>query len=94
MMPEQAKDLFLVAGYEFNLAEATAESIKANPLLVRVGAYYHDIGKIRRPEYYVENQRGLQNQHEKIAPELSAMIIIAHYVTALRLSRKSICRPI
>ena len=71
-----------------NLAEATAESIKANPLLVRVGAYYHDIGKIRRPEYYVENQRGLQNQHEKIAPELSAMIIIAHVRDGIEIAKK------
>jgi len=61
-----------------NLAEATAEYIGANPLLVRVGAYYHDIGKMKRPEYYVENQRGGENPHEKIAPALSALIITSH----------------
>lgn len=61
-----------------NLAEATAEYIGANPLLVRVGAYFHDIGKMKRPEYYVENQRGGENPHEKIAPALSALIITSH----------------
>ena len=55
-----------------NLAEASAQEIGANPLLVRVGAYYHDIGKIRRPEYFVENQQGCANPHGKIAPALSA----------------------
>ncbi len=61
-----------------NLAEATAEVIGANPLLVRAGAYYHDIGKILRPEYFVENQRGAVNPHDRIAPALSALIITSH----------------
>jgi putative nucleotidyltransferase with HDIG domain len=72
-----------------NLAEASAESIGANPLLVRVGAYYHDIGKIKRPEYFVENQRGFDNPHEKIAPALSALIITSHVKEGLELARES-----
>jgi putative nucleotidyltransferase with HDIG domain len=72
-----------------NLAEASAEPIGANPLLVRVGAYYHDIGKIKRPEYFVENQRGLDNPHEKIAPALSALIITSHVREGVELAREA-----
>jgi len=72
-----------------NLAEASAESIDANPLLVRVGAYYHDIGKIKRPDYFVENQRGFDNPHEKIAPALSALIIISHVKEGIELAREA-----
>ena len=72
-----------------NLAEASAEAIGANPLLVRVGSYYHDIGKIKRPEYFVENQRGLENPHEKIAPALSALIITSHVKEGVELAREA-----
>ncbi|HHV16919.1 MAG TPA: HDIG domain-containing protein [Gelria sp.] len=72
-----------------NLAEASAEPIGANPLLVRVGAYYHDIGKIKRPEYFVENQRGLDNPHEKIAPALSALIITSHVREGVEVAREA-----
>jgi putative nucleotidyltransferase with HDIG domain len=72
-----------------NLAEATAQSIGANPLLVRVGAYYHDIGKIKRSEYFVENQRGFNDPHDKIAPALSAVIIISHIKEGLELAREA-----
>lgn len=72
-----------------NLAEATAPSIGANPLLVRVGAYYHDIGKIKRSEYFVENQRGFDDPHHKIAPALSALIIISHVKEGLELAREA-----
>lgn len=72
-----------------NLAEATAETIGANPLLVRVGAYYHDIGKVKRPEYFVENQRGLHNPHEKIAPALSALIVTSHVKEGLEIAREA-----
>ena len=70
-----------------NLAEASAETVGANPLLVRVGAYYHDIGKLKRPEYFVENQRGFENPHEKIAPALSALIITSHVKDGLEFAR-------
>lgn len=76
----------LMAG---NLAEAAAEPIGANPLLVRVGAYYHDIGKIKRTDYFVENQRGFDNPHEKIAPALSALIITSHVREGVELAREA-----
>ncbi len=59
------------------LAEAAAQAIGANALLARVGAYYHDIGKVDQPEYFVENQRG-QNKHDDINPRLSATVIRSH----------------
>lgn len=70
-----------------NLAEASAEAVDANPLLVRVGAYFHDIGKIKRPEYFVENQRGFEEPHNKISPALSALIIISHVKEGVELAR-------
>ncbi|MCP4583510.1 MAG: HDIG domain-containing protein [candidate division Zixibacteria bacterium] len=60
------------------LAEDAAEAIGANSLLARVGSYYHDIGKMLKPEYFVENQTGATNKHEKLAPTMSAMILEAH----------------
>jgi hypothetical protein len=61
-----------------NLAERAAEEVGADPLLVRVGAYYHDIGKLKRPYFFVENQAGGENVHETLEPEVSADIIRAH----------------
>ncbi|WP_164984834.1 HD family phosphohydrolase [Ammoniphilus sp. CFH 90114] len=61
-----------------NLSEAASEAIGANGLLARVGAYYHDVGKMKRPQFFIENQMGRENPHEKIAPSLSRTIIIAH----------------
>jgi putative nucleotidyltransferase with HDIG domain len=61
-----------------NLAEAAAEAIGANPLLARVGAYYHDVGKTVRPEYFVENQLYVDNPHNRINPNLSKLAITAH----------------
>ena len=61
-----------------NLAEAAAEVIGANPLLARVGAYYHDIGKTVRPEYFVENQIYVDNPHDRLSPNLSRLAITAH----------------
>jgi len=72
-----------------NLAEASAEEVGANPLLVRVGAYFHDIGKIRRPEYFVENQQGSNNPHCKIAPALSALIVTSHVKEGVELAREA-----
>lgn len=61
-----------------NLAEAAAESIGANALLARVGAYYHDIGKMEKPEYFVENMRHTKNKHDKLSPSMSALILERH----------------
>ncbi len=63
-----------------NLVEAAAEAIGANPILARVGAFYHDIGKLKRPLFFVENQSyfGIENPHTKLNPRLSKMVITAH----------------
>lgn len=68
-----------------NLAETAAEEIGADPLLCRVGAYYHDVGKMKRPQFYIENQFAGENPHEKIAPNLSSMIVAAHVSDGLEL---------
>jgi putative nucleotidyltransferase with HDIG domain len=60
------------------LSEAAAEAIGANSLLARVGSYYHDLGKIEKSEYFVENQKGGKNPHEKLAPSMSCLVIINH----------------
>ena len=69
-----------------SLVEAAAEAIGANPLLARVCAYYHDIGKGRNPLYFAENQRG-DNKHNKLAPQMSALIIKRHVTDGLELAR-------
>ena len=61
-----------------NLSEAAAEAIGANGLLCRVGSFYHDIGKTKRPGYFIENQNHMENPHDSIDPKLSRSIIIAH----------------
>ena len=71
-----------------NLAESAAEKVGANPLLTRVGAYYHDIGKIRRPFFFVENQYG-DNPHDKTKPNLSSLIITAHVREGVELAIKN-----
>lgn len=71
-----------------NLAEAAAEAIGADSLLVRVGAYYHDIGKVRRPVFFVENQAGVENPHEKMAPSLSALTVLAHVRDGIEYARE------
>jgi len=71
-----------------NLAEACADAIGANSLLCRVGAYYHDIGKMLRPEYYIENQYGGENKHDKLTPVMSAKIIKSHVSDGLILAKE------
>jgi hypothetical protein len=61
-----------------NLVEAAAEAIGANPLLARVAAYYHDIGKAAKPLYFIENMHGGENRHDKLSPHMSALILISH----------------
>lgn len=71
-----------------NLAEAAAESIGANALLARVGAYYHDIGKMEKREYFIENQMKMKNPHEKLSPSMSCLILINHVKKGLELAKK------
>lgn len=70
-----------------SLAEAGADLVGADSLLARVGAYYHDVGKIRRPEFFVENQSG-HNPHESTSPTMSAVIITAHVREGVELARQ------
>ena len=70
------------------MAEAAAESIGANPLLTRVGAYYHDIGKIKKPGYFVENQADRENRHDKLTPSMSALIIRTHVKDGIEMARQ------
>ena len=69
-----------------SIAEAAADSIGANGLLVRVGAYFHDIGKMFKPEYFIENQSGV-NQHDSLQPAMSTLVIIAHVKDGADLAR-------
>lgn len=71
-----------------NLAEVAAEEVDANPILARIGSYYHDIGKIKRPMFFGENQMGRENPHNKIKPTLSANIIISHAKDGLELAKE------
>lgn len=71
-----------------NLAQSAAQAIDADPLLARVGAYYHDIGKIKRPYFFIENQIQNENPHDKITPSLSTLIIISHVKDGLELARQ------
>jgi len=71
-----------------NLAEAAANGIGANGLLCRVGVYYHDIGKMLKPQYFVENQPAGRNPHDRLKPETSASIIREHVVEGIRLARE------
>ncbi len=70
------------------LAEAAADAIGANGLLARVGAYYHDIGKAAKPEYYVENQEAKINRHDRLGPTLSLLVIVAHVKDGLEMARE------
>lgn len=71
-----------------NLADSAAEAIGANPLLAKVGAYYHDVGKLEKPLYFTENQQDIANPHDMLPPEESAAIITAHPDQGVRLARK------
>lgn len=72
-----------------NLAEAAANEIGANAMLVRVGALYHDIGKLANPNYYTENQITNVNPHDDLPPKESARIIIDHVILGIELARKN-----
>src|SRR5680860_1555876 len=71
-----------------NLAEAAAEAIGADPLLARVGAYYHDIGKTQRPDYFIENQIHMKNPHDKLTPNLSKLAVKAHVRDGVNLAEE------
>lgn len=72
-----------------NLAESACEAIGANGLLARVGCYYHDIGKTKRPKYFIENQMNHYNPHDDLPPETSKNIIVAHAVDGAQMLREN-----
>jgi hypothetical protein len=71
-----------------NLVESAAEAVGVNPLLARVSAYYHDIGKIKMPEYFVENQPTGASKHERLTPHMSSMVLISHVKEGVELARQ------
>lgn len=71
-----------------NLAEVAAEAVGASPILARVSSYYHDVGKLKRPYFFKENQLGNDNPHNKITPHLSTLIIISHVKDGVELAKE------
>ncbi len=71
-----------------NMVETAANSIGANALLAKVAAYYHDIGKMKKPLYFIENQFECENRHEKLAPSMSSLILISHVKDGIELARQ------
>ncbi|GEM63851.1 HDIG domain-containing protein [Sphingobacterium faecium NBRC 15299] len=72
-----------------NLAEAAIYRIGGNPLLVRAGALYHDIGKITNPQFFIENQKTEKNPHDELSPEQSAQIIISHVIKGVEIAKRN-----
>jgi putative nucleotidyltransferase with HDIG domain len=72
-----------------SMVEAAASEIGANPLLAKVAGYFHDIGKIRKPLYFIENQRNGKNKHDKLAPSMSSLILISHIKEGVEIAREN-----
>lgn len=70
-----------------NIAEAAADAIGANSLLAYVGALYHDIGKMNKPEYFVENQGGGPNKHDRLTPAMSLLVVVGHVKDGMEMAR-------
>ncbi|MBF0119732.1 MAG: HDIG domain-containing protein [Desulfobacterales bacterium] len=71
-----------------SMAEAAALEIGANPLITKVCGYYHDIGKLKQPLYFIENQTGYRNKHDKLAPSMSSLILIAHVKNGVEIAKE------
>lgn len=90
------KDLILQAPGTYHhsvivgsLVEAGAKSISANPLLARVSAYYHDIGKLKKPLYFIENSGGAESKHEHLTPSMSSLILLSHVKDGVEIAREN-----
>ncbi len=90
------KDLILQAPGTYHhslivgsLVEAGAKSIAANPLLARVSAYYHDIGKLKKPLYFIENAGGMENKHDHLTPTMSSLILASHVKDGVELAHEN-----
>jgi putative nucleotidyltransferase with HDIG domain len=77
-----------------NLAEAAAEAVGVNPLMARVSAYYHDIGKIKMPDYFIENQIASVSKHDNLAPRMSGLILLSHVKEGVELGKKYNLPPV
>lgn len=88
MLSEKAPGTYHHSMTMASLAEAAASAVGANEVLARVGAYFHDIGKVEKPTYFVENQRGTRNRHDKLAPRMSSLIIQNHVKKGMMLARE------
>ena len=86
---EQAPGTFQHSMQVANLAEASANEIGANAMLVRTGALYHDIGKMKNPMYFTENQTTSVNPHNELPPSDSASIIIDHVLRGIEMAKKN-----
>ncbi|MCW5775003.1 MAG: HDIG domain-containing protein, partial [Phycisphaeraceae bacterium] len=71
-----------------SIAEAAADAVGADPLRTYVGALYHDVGKMNKPEYFVENQSGGINKHDKLSPAMSLLVIVGHVKDGVELARE------
>ena len=90
------KDLILQAPGTYHhsvivgsLVEGGAKSIAANPLLARVSAYYHDIGKLKKPLYFIENAGGMENKHDHLTPTMSSLVLISHVKDGVEMAREN-----
>jgi putative nucleotidyltransferase with HDIG domain len=72
-----------------NLVDSAADAVGANSLLARVSAYYHDIGKVKKATYFVENQIRGENKHEKLSPSMSSLILLAHVKDGVELAKEN-----
>ena len=88
MLADKAPGTFHHSLNVANLAEAAANEIGANAMLIRVGALYHDIGKMKEPTYFIENQNNNINPHNELAPKESARIIIDHVLSGIEIAKK------
>lgn len=88
MLAEQAPGTYQHSMQMAGLAETAAAAVGANTTLARVGAYFHDVGKIVKPTYFVENQKGTRNRHDKLTPRMSSLIIAAHVKDGMALARE------
>ncbi len=71
-----------------SIVESAAETIGANGLLCRVGAYYHDIGKINKPSYFIENQMGSASRHDQLSPAMSQLVIVGHVKDGIEIAKE------
>lgn len=88
LLHEQAPGTYHHSAKVADLAERAAQTIGANALLASVGGYYHDIGKIRRPEFFTENQQNGVNPHDELTPNMSKMVLTSHVKDGIALARE------